>query len=234
MEKKMMTLADVSNYLQLSEKTILKMAKNGEIPSAKIANQWRFSPSMIEDWITARMNVVPQNDLSRLIEREMDYVSLSRLIEPESIIMNMKSRSRNEVLRELSDHAENRSLVRTSDTLYQKLVQREQMLSTGIAKGIAIPHIRKPGEADIHEPSIIFGRSPEGIDFASLDGGKTHFFFLLLSDSETVHIRIMSRLAAMLRRDDARNQLQKADQPQDILRFFVEHEPRLYHKENEA
>ncbi|WP_041401757.1 PTS sugar transporter subunit IIA [Salinispira pacifica] len=227
----MMTLTEVSRYLQLSEKTVLKMVKNGEIPSAKIANQWRFSPSIIDDWITARMNVVPQNDLSRLIEREMDYVSLSRLIDPGSIIMNMRSRDRDGVLRELADLAQARELVKSSDTLFSKLVQREQMLSTGIARGIAIPHIRRPGETDIQEPAIVFGRSPEGIDFASLDGTKTHFFFLLLSDSETVHIRIMSRLAAMLRRDDAREQLRRAEQPQDILRFFVEYEPRLYHKE---
>jgi excisionase family DNA binding protein len=47
----LMTVSDVAEYLQLSDKTILRLVKSGEIPCLKIANQWRFSKPFLEEWI---------------------------------------------------------------------------------------------------------------------------------------------------------------------------------------
>jgi PTS system nitrogen regulatory IIA component len=86
-----LTLAEVAAYLKLSEKTLQKMVKNQEIPCAKVGSQWRFSKTVIDDWLRAQMRVIPQNDLSRLIEDEYDFVPLSRLFGEDSLIHDLKA-----------------------------------------------------------------------------------------------------------------------------------------------
>ena len=63
-----MTLSEVAAYLRLAERTVLRMVHKEQIPCAKVASQWRFLRSMIDDWLITKMQVVPKNDLARLIE----------------------------------------------------------------------------------------------------------------------------------------------------------------------
>ena len=81
------------------------MVRNKEIPCAKIANQWRFSKGTLNDWLTSKMEVIPQNDLSRLIESEYDSVPLSRLMDEQDILLDLKSKDREGVIRELAERA---------------------------------------------------------------------------------------------------------------------------------
>ena len=224
----LMTVSDLAEYLKLSEKTILKMVKNREIPSARIANQWRFSRMMIEDWITSKMEVIPQNDLSRLIERELDFVPLSRLLSEDNILLAMEAEDKRGVLEELAENAVRTGLVSDKDLFFDKLLDRERITSTAIGKGVAIPHLRSPSDEIINEPRIIIGRSAKGVDFSSIDGSLTHLFFLLLSDSETVHLRILSKLAAILRDDDRITELKQLDSKEAFIGFFIKQEQSLY------
>lgn len=217
-----LTLVDVANYLKLSEKTILKMVKNGEIPCAKIANQWRFSRPMLDDWLRGKMDVVPKNDLSRLIEKEFDYMPISRLIDKESMIMDLKSTDRSGVLEELAEVAFQNKLILDRDFLITKLNEREELTSTSIGNGIAIPHLRKPSASIIYEPKVVIGLSPQGIDFNSPDGELTYLFFLILSDSEVVHLRILSRLANILRNNGALEKINTYRTKEEFLKFFID------------
>lgn len=217
-----MTLAEVATYLKLSEKTLLKMVKTGEIPCAKIANQWRFSRPMIDDWIRGKMDVVPKNDLTRLIEKEFDYMPLSRLIDRESMIMSLKSKDREGVLDELAEVAFQNNLILDKVSFIKKLNEREDLTSTAIGNGVAIPHLRKPSASIINEPKIIIGVSPEGVDFKSPDGKLTKLFFLILSDSEVVHLRVLSRLAAILRDSRSIEKISRFTTQDEFLSFFVE------------
>lgn len=222
-----LTLQEVAEFLQLSDKTIMKMIKNGEIPCAKIANQWRFSKAMLEDWVMAQMKVIPQNDLSRLVESEFEYIPLSRLIDQESIIMDLRGRNSEEVLRELAEEAYKKELVSDREKLISKLLERESLTSTSIGKGIALPHLRKPCGSVVSRPKIIIGVSCEGIDFASFDGDKTTHFFLILSDSEVVHLRLLSRLTRILGLEGAVEEVKKLKTPKEIIQFFMKKDQEI-------
>lgn len=225
--KDLLTLQEVAEYLQLSDKTLLKMVKNNEIPCAKIANQWRFSKSMLDDWITAKMSVIPQNDFSRLVETQYDFIPLSRLIDEETIIMNLKGNSTEEVVRELAEEAYKNDFVANKDEFIKKLLEREQLTSTSIGQGIAIPHLRKPCGTMVSEPKIVIGVSPNGVDFASLDGEKTTLFFLLLSDSEVVHLRILSKLTQILSLNGVIDEIKSLKTPKDFIKFFIRKEQEI-------
>lgn len=219
--KDILTLQEVSEYLQLSDKTILKMVKSGDIPCAKIANQWRFSKVMLDDWITAKMEVIPQNDFSRLVEKSFDYIPISRLIDEESIIPELKGETALEVITELAEKAYANELIVNKDEFIKKLLEREQLTSTSIGQGIALPHLRKPCGTIVTEPKIVIGRSKNGVDFASLDGKKTEIFLLLLSDSEVVHLKILSKVSQILSTEDNINKLKSLKTPKEFLKFFM-------------
>ncbi|MDC7235457.1 MAG: PTS sugar transporter subunit IIA [Spirochaetales bacterium] len=224
MENEILTLAEVAEYLKLSDKTVLKMVKNQEIPCAKIANQWRFSKPALNDWLTAKMEVIPQNDLSRLIEREYDTVPLSRLMDEDNIILPLKASNQEDVIRELADRAFDSRLISDRDIFIRKLIEREELSSTSIGSGIAIPHLRQASAEVVREAKIIIGVSDKGIDFASFDGNPVKLFFLLISDSEVVHLRILSKLSAVLRNEDAVTELLSIDSKKGFIQYFINSE----------
>ena len=55
--REVMTLEEVAEYLQVSEKSVLRMAQSGKIPAAKVASQWRFMRSVVDDWLMAQMEI---------------------------------------------------------------------------------------------------------------------------------------------------------------------------------
>ena len=219
-----LTLAEVAEYLKLSDKTVLKMVKNQEIPCAKIANQWRFSRGTLNDWLTSKMEVIPQNDLSRLIESEYDSVPLSRLMDEENILLDLKSKDSEGVIRELAEQAHNSQLISDKEQFIKKLLEREELTSTSIGSGVAIPHLRQASSDVVKEAKIIIGLSTKGVDFASYDGEPTHLFFLLVSDSEVVHLRLLSKLSRILREDGAIDELKKINSKDGFIQYFVSKE----------
>lgn len=225
--KDILTLQEVAEFLQLSDKTLLKMIKNSEIPCAKIANQWRFSKSMLNDWITSKMSVIPQNDFSRLIETQFDYIPLSRLIDQDSIITDLQATNSEEAVKELAEKAYNNALIANKDEFIKKLLEREKLTSTSIGQGIALPHLRKPCGTMVTAPKIVIGISKKGVDFASLDGEKTTLFFLLLSDSEVVHLRILSKLTQILSISSVIDELKSLTKPEDFIPFFIRKEQEI-------
>ena len=219
-----LTLSEVAEYLKISEKTLLKMVNSGEIPSAKIGNQWRFSRAMINDWLISKMKVLPQNDLSLLIEREYDFVPLSRLIAENAIIMDMKSTGRDSAVRELAESAFANNLISDKEEYAARLIEREEMTSTALGRGIALPHLRKMSSELASSPSILIGISRNGVDFNSHDTKKTHLFFCIISDSEVVHLRIMARLARILRNEGIVETFMHFVKPKEFTAFFIERE----------
>lgn len=219
--KDILTLQEVSEYLQLSDKTVLKMVKAGDIPCAKIANQWRFSRVMLDDWLTSKMEVIPQNDYSRMVEKSFDFIPISRLIDVDYIIPELKGETASEVINELAEKAYEKELIANKDEFIKRLLEREKLTSTSIGQGVALPHLRKPCGNIVTEPKIVIGKSKNGIDFSSLDGKRTEVFLLLLSDSEVVHLKIISKLSQILTIEDNMEKLKQLETAEDFLKFFI-------------
>ena len=216
-----MTLAEVAEYLRLAEKTVLRMVHKGEIPCAKVASQWRFLRSMIDDWLTAKMRVVPRNDLARLIEGSPDLVPLSRLLRSEHVLLDLRPGSKEQVLRQLVEPLVLTGFVGRAEQFIDKLLEREALVSTAVGRGVAIPHLRNPVENPRGGPVLVVGICREGTDFASPDGEKTRLFFLLCTDSEVVHLRILAKVNRIAARRELLLQLAEAQSAEEILRVLL-------------
>jgi excisionase family DNA binding protein len=89
-----MTVAEIAGYLKVSRKTIFRMAKEGQIPGAKVSNQWRFMRSVIDDWLGEKMQSAAKQDLVRVLETDGPLVPVSRLVSPDRIVICLRETNR--------------------------------------------------------------------------------------------------------------------------------------------
>ena len=139
-DSEIMTLSEVAAYLKIAEKTVSRMITRGEIPCTKVASQWRFMKSMIDDWLISRMNVVPQNDLAKILENPEGLIPFTRLTSEELILDNVKPGTKKDILTQLIVPLVQQEIIEDADEFLRKLLTREKMVTTGIGRGVAIPH----------------------------------------------------------------------------------------------
>lgn len=103
-----------------------------------------------------------------------------------------------------------------ADRLRTALVDREELASTALGLGFAVPHCKFPGLDDIVG---VYGRTPQGVDWGSRDGEPVRGFFLVVSPVEASgsHIRVLAVLARLIRDDEARAALMGSDDPFAIV-----------------
>jgi len=120
-----------------------------------------------------------------------------------SIVPELKGRTKKLVLEELIDAVKQHKPHIDSDRLMKVLLERERLGSTGIGDGIAIPHGKLK---DIEDLVLSFGRSAEGIDFESMDGKPVHLFFLLVAPEACagIHLRALAKIARLLKNGTVR------------------------------
>lgn len=145
----------------------------------------------------------------------------------EAIIPELAASSRDEVLAELSGNVVTRYPELVGADLVSILREREQLGSTGIGDGVAIPHgkLRNFKQA----PVLVFGRSIKGVDFNSLDARKAHLFFLMLAADDAVdtHLRMLARLSRILKDPSVRKALLEAVDAGSIHSIIAEQERRF-------
>ena len=134
----------------------------------------------------------------------------------DSIVPELKGRTKKLVLEELIDAAKQNKSDIDSDRLMKVLLERERLGSAGIGDGIAIPHGKLK---DIGNLVLSFGRSIEGIDFESMDGKPVHLFFLLVAPEACagIHLRALAKIARLLKNGTVRKRLAKVDNREDIF-----------------
>jgi PTS system nitrogen regulatory IIA component len=220
-DKKIMTLAEMADYLKVARRSLLRMAQRGDIPATKVASQWRFMRSLVDDWLIARMKALPDRELENLIESEKLPVPLSALLRPELVRLDIEDVGVRRVLELLTDLLVRQNLLEEPKDFVEKLVEREDMVSTAIFPGIAVPHARKPEECPVREARIVVGVSRNGVDFNSLDGQSTYLFCLICADQVLLHLKIIAELALVFRRPDLIRKIKTAADPDEVLGILL-------------
>ena len=107
------------------------------------------------------------------------------------------------------------------DSIVKAIMKREELGSTGIGRGVAVPHTKHPSIDRLVGTVAV---SSEGVDFDSLDGEKVHLFFLLISppDRPGDHLRALENVSRQLRDESFCKFLKQAKNPEDILQLLDE------------
>jgi mannitol/fructose-specific phosphotransferase system IIA component (Ntr-type) len=151
------------------------------------------------------------------------YVLLSELLSAERVKVPLDSRTKSDVLKELVELVTRDREDRDTDAILSSVREREVVLSTGVGGGVAIPHGKTP---HIDQLVLAAGVAPEPIDFDALDGKPVRLFFLLVGPESAsgAHVKALSRISRLLRRESLRTDLLTARSSEDFLRMIRESE----------
>lgn len=152
-------------------------------------------------------------------------MKLTDILAESSIVADLRANNKTEALEVLVE-----AMIRShpgieKPTILKVLLDREELGSTGIGDGIAIPHGKVP---DL--PQIIsgFGLSKTGINFDSLDGKPAYLFFLLVAPENSVgtHLKMLARISRMLKNTDFRKKLLYANSQKEIYQIISEEDAK--------
>ena len=145
-------------------------------------------------------------------------MAVSDLLAAKRIKLDLASTTRDEVLQELIawiPELANQPAARQN--LLRALVEREQLHSTGIGDGIALPHARDALAGIVNHAIIVLGRHPAGIDYGAVDGVPARLFFMIVAPAITEHLAILARISRLLRDETLRQNLLTANHPEEII-----------------
>lgn len=157
------------------------------------------------------------------LNRSRRHLQLTELLTPERIRIPLLSTGKDEILAELVDVVARNVPVSDPAEVLRAVREREEVLSTGIGSGVAIPHGKTSAVADL---TLVAGVQPSGIDFEALDGRPVSLFFLLVGPESAAgqHVKALSRISRLLRRDSFRVRLTEATTPEQFYSIIAEAE----------
>ena len=224
-----MTVKQIASYLNVNERTILKLVSDGVLPGVKVGNQWRFRKAMIDTWLDDQMlGVIPsQLDILELNISPRQMLELANCFQPENIIPELVAKTKIAVVEELAAHAHRLGLIIDKTWFIGALIERENILPSAMGNGIAFLHTLRRHPTKISRPFMILGRSQNGIDFDSLDGQPTHLFFVLGLKFEELHLPWLHKLTQMFAQGEAIKNLLAAPDADAIYKTLCKAEHDL-------
>ncbi|WP_418965361.1 PTS sugar transporter subunit IIA [Cetobacterium sp.] len=146
----------------------------------------------------------------------LNIVKITDYMSEELILLNLKAKTKDEALKELSTLIGKSEKIEKKDVIYKALLERENLGSTGIGKGVAIPHAKTDAAQSL---TIAFGISREGVDFKSLDQEKVKIFFVFASpfkDSQ-IYLKVLARISRLIRDENFRGKLLNCENAKEVL-----------------
>lgn len=148
---------------------------------------------------------------------------LTELLSVDRIRIPLESQNKDEVLRELVDLCADSNRIEDREDVLRAVREREAVLSTGIGSGVAIPHGKSSAVGQLR---MVAGRTSQPIDFDALDGEPVSLFFLLVGPESAAgpHIKALSRISRLVRREEVRDRLVGAGSAEEFLQALQEAE----------
>ena len=150
-------------------------------------------------------------------------MKLASFLREDLIQLDLKSKVKDDVIQELIDLITNAGEITNKEEFKRTIQEREQLETTGIGDGIAIPHGRTDS---VKQLVIAFGRSGEGVDFQSLDSNPAYLLFMIASpqNASGIYLRVLAKISRLLKSYDFRSALRNAKTPAEIIQIFTEAE----------
>jgi len=194
------SVKEAARLLAVSEKTIYRWIRQGDIPAYRINDLYRFSRAELLEWATAkRISVSPE--IFSESGSAGPLPGLAEAISAGGIHYRVSGADKHEVLEQVVE------LMRLPEEVDRKfllsvILARESLGSTGFGGGIAIPHVRNPIVLHIPRPMITLCFLDAPVEFGAIDGQPVHTLFTLVSPTVQAHLHLLSRLTFGLRRPE--------------------------------
>lgn len=214
MEDTILTIEEVAQYLRVSDRTVYDWAQRGEIPAGKIGTVWRFKKSEVEKWVNER--------LSSSTDRIKDNaVQVKNILAPNRVIF-ISQTSRHDALVELANTLSSAPQIKRSDELVSEILKREELMSTAIGRGIAIPHVRLSSVTDL-VMAVGVCKTPV-TDFQPIDDMPVSLLFMIAAayNQHSYYLQTLSYFSAKLKKKELRDSLLSAATSDDVYNLLIE------------
>jgi nitrogen PTS system EIIA component len=233
LENETMDLDQLASYLQRDARELSKMANRGYLPGQKVGGAWRFVSAEINQWLETQLANYTEQQLSALESSAGRGgpdapLLITGLLSEKVMAVPFAAGTRDSALRELVRLGENSWQVYDPDVLFRAVKQREELASTALANGVALPHPRRPLPDTVQgEAFIAYARSPGGVPFGAPHGILTEIFFLVCCRDQATHLQTLARLSRMLLRPGFIDDLRGAETAAETLRVIESTEREL-------
>ena len=201
-----LSLRDVARLLDVSEDVVARWVRQRELHAVRVGGHYRVNKVELQEWAAARgLRVSPE--LYAPEGHVEQLPSLHAALERGQIHYHLEGTQRDEILRSVVGLPSIPAGI-DRNLLFELLLSREQLASTGIGAGIAIPHPREPLVVQINEPIVVLAFLMQPVDFEAIDSLPVSTLFVLLSPSVRVHLQMLSRLMCALHDTLVRDLLQ--------------------------
>lgn len=192
-----LSVRDVSKLLNVSEKTIYRWIKQGTLPAYRVNEQYRFNRAELLEWATSRQINVSPTIFTEAEQQTVKSPGLVEALQAGGIFYQLHAVDKESALRAVVETLRLPEEV-DREFLLRVLLAQEELASTGIGEGIAIPHVRNPIVLHVAHPMISLCFLAQAVDFGAVDGKPVHILFSLISPTVHDHLRLLSRLSFVL------------------------------------
>ncbi len=153
-------------------------------------------------------------------------MKITEILKKNFIIPNLSNKSKEDVLKELSGFLADNGVIKDPEALHQSLMERENLGSTGIGENVAIPHAKSK---EVEHITTLFARSPEGLDFESLDKKPVHFICLVIApiNSTGLHLKALARISRLLKNPQLREAIINTSDQEEIYSILVNEDSKF-------
>ena len=219
----------LTDYLHLVPGDVERLLRESDIPREVRGGRTVFRRAAIDEWTSQRILGLPGKRLDAYHEKSMrgtrevfpDGALIPTLLRVGDIDLELASKTRASVIRDLVALAERTGRVSDPRELVSSVQEREALCSTALPGGFALLHARHHTAYRFDGSFIVLGRTIQSVPFGALDGRPTRVFFLICCGDERIHLHTLARLCLIAQRTDSMAQLYDAADASEAFELLV-------------
>lgn len=214
----LLSLKQIAQHLQVSERTVFRLLQRGELPGLKVGGQWRFRRDVVDYWLDMRMT---RMEGLTLLDPDADQQGgsffLGGALSVENALILVPQGSRRDVIQSFVSLVSLPEAVNPGEVI-DRVWAREELSSTAVRDGAALLHTsRWESRTLLHGNLLAIGRLTAPVDFGAVDGRPTDILFLILAASAQEHLGLLARATRLCRQPGFLSELRLAATPQAVL-----------------
>jgi PTS system nitrogen regulatory IIA component len=225
-----LSVKDVAELLNVSEKTIYRMIQHETIPCFRVGGQWRFDRREISSWIEDTRAFSYATAIDKYDEDE-ESISISEFLQRGGIYFNVPGATKDQVIKACLDQVQTKIPQVDTKKLYSSIIDREALCPTAVGQRIALPHPKSFGKFTASS-YIALCRLEKPVPFGAVDNEDVDILFFIFPKSERRFLRIQAKLLRLLRDEEVlaaikKPQLESANAAEDIYKVLSKKETEI-------
>jgi nitrogen PTS system EIIA component len=242
MPHRTLTIEELTEYLHLSQGDVERLMRETDIPHTMRGGRAVFQRTDIDEWASKRILGLPSKRLDAYHAKSVrgtreifpHLALIPDLLRPEYIDLELASKTRSSIVRDMVALAERTGRVLDPRELLETVNEREGLCSTALPGGLALLHARNHAAYRFEGSFIVFGRTIQPVPFGAPDGRPTRIFFLICCEDDRIHLHALARLCLMAMKTDLISSLLKVETTAAAYETFVAAETLVLPSGDEA